>query len=48
MPLGLLHFLEATNFGYNSNMSFLVLQVDNLLEDLVQLFNVFAPYYAVP
>ena len=37
MPLGLLHFLEVTNFGYNSNMSFLVLQVDKLLEDLVSL-----------
>ena len=35
MPLGLLHYLETTNFGHNGNMLFLVLQVDDLLEDLV-------------
>ena len=37
MPLGSLHSLETTNFGYNGNMPFLVLQVDDLLEGLVGL-----------
>ena len=37
MPLELLYSLEITNFGYNGNMPFLVLQVDDLLEGLVGL-----------
>ena len=35
MPLGSLHSLEITNFGYIGNKPFLVLQVDDLLEGLV-------------
>ena len=34
IPLGSLHSLEITNFGYNGKMPFLVLQVDDLLEGL--------------
>ena len=47
MPLELLYSLEVTNFGYNGNMPFLVLQVDDLLEGLVDLLNVFTSYHAL-
>ena len=32
IPLEILHFCETTNSGHDGNMSFLVLQVDGLLE----------------
>ena len=37
IPFEILHFCEITNFGHNSNMAFLVLQVGGLLEGSVQL-----------
>ena len=43
MPLRFLYSLEVTNFRYNGNMPFLVLQVDDLLEGLVGLLIMTTP-----
>ena len=47
MPLRPLHSLEVTNFGYDSNKTFLVLQVDDLLEGLVGLLIMSTPCHVL-